>query len=212
MSGIGNAYSDEILHVAKVSPVAHGAALDVDTRDRLYDATIGVIRATIAARRGIPIDQLKAAKVASMAFTDARGRRAPSVATRSGSSRSRAPRRRLSHVSDGWRAALMPGAWSSSGSGVGTRGAVVTSRLLPCRVQTLHLDAMHLFGFGFGGCFWGRYWIGGRVDAEVRIGSWRLRIFRLPLLLRWAGEHDEPLLAVLTPAASCCGGDACSID
>jgi len=66
MSGIGNAYSDEILHVAKVSPIAQSASLDAEAQDRLYAATIGVIRATIDARRGIPIDQLKAAKVASM--------------------------------------------------------------------------------------------------------------------------------------------------
>jgi formamidopyrimidine-DNA glycosylase len=66
LAGIGNAYSDEILHAAKVSPVAHAATLDGDDLDRLFDTTVGTIRSTIDARRGIPIDQLKAAKVASM--------------------------------------------------------------------------------------------------------------------------------------------------
>ncbi|MEU1970122.1 DNA-formamidopyrimidine glycosylase family protein [Microbacterium sp. NPDC019599] len=66
LSGIGNAYSDEILHAAKVSPVAHAAALDGGSLDRVYERTIGVVRDAITARRGIPIDQLKSAKTAAM--------------------------------------------------------------------------------------------------------------------------------------------------
>ncbi|GAA1937365.1 Fpg/Nei family DNA glycosylase [Microbacterium aoyamense] len=66
LAGIGNAYSDEILHLAKLSPVVHAAALDERERGRLFDATTSTISGAIAARRGIPIDQLKAAKVAAM--------------------------------------------------------------------------------------------------------------------------------------------------
>ena len=66
LAGIGNAYSDEILHGAKVSPVVHASALDDDAVERLYAATVQTVRDSIAARRGIPIDQLKAAKVAAM--------------------------------------------------------------------------------------------------------------------------------------------------
>ncbi|MDN3494648.1 DNA-formamidopyrimidine glycosylase family protein [Planococcus sp. APC 4015] len=66
LAGIGNAYSDEILHAAKLSPVIHAAALDGGERDRLFVHTTGIIRDAIAARRGIPIDRLKAAKVAAM--------------------------------------------------------------------------------------------------------------------------------------------------
>jgi formamidopyrimidine-DNA glycosylase len=66
IAGIGNAYSDEILHAAQLSPVAHTVALDGEQLDRLYEATVGVITEAVAARRGIPIDQLKAAKVAAM--------------------------------------------------------------------------------------------------------------------------------------------------
>jgi formamidopyrimidine-DNA glycosylase len=66
LAGIGNAYSDEILHAAKVSPVEHAAALDDDARARLYAATVVTVRGAIAARRGIPIHELKAAKVAAM--------------------------------------------------------------------------------------------------------------------------------------------------
>jgi formamidopyrimidine-DNA glycosylase len=43
-SGIGNAYSDEILHWAKLSPVAMTSALSEDQVARLFDAT----RATLA--------------------------------------------------------------------------------------------------------------------------------------------------------------------
>ncbi|MEF3405723.1 DNA-formamidopyrimidine glycosylase family protein [Agromyces sp. CCNWLW203] len=66
LAGIGNAYSDEILHLAKISPVTHAAALSEAELDRLFDATVGIIRGAIEQQRGVPIDQLKAAKVASM--------------------------------------------------------------------------------------------------------------------------------------------------
>ncbi|ANJ26540.1 DNA-formamidopyrimidine glycosylase family protein [Agromyces aureus] len=66
LAGIGNAYSDEILHAAKVSPVGHASALGGDELDRLFDATVGVVGAAIAERRGVPIARLKAEKVAAM--------------------------------------------------------------------------------------------------------------------------------------------------
>jgi formamidopyrimidine-DNA glycosylase len=43
-SGIGNAYSDEILHAAQLSPVAMTQRLDAGQLERLYDATRGVLR------------------------------------------------------------------------------------------------------------------------------------------------------------------------
>ncbi|WP_194395753.1 Fpg/Nei family DNA glycosylase [Microbacterium atlanticum] len=66
MAGIGNAYSDEILHRARLSPLRHAAALSAAESDRLFDATVSTMREAIAARAGLPIDGLKAAKVASM--------------------------------------------------------------------------------------------------------------------------------------------------
>ncbi|MGX5696329.1 DNA-formamidopyrimidine glycosylase family protein [Agromyces soli] len=66
LAGIGNAYSDEILHRARLSPVVHAASLEGDELDRLFDATVAEISEAIAARRDIPIDRLKAAKVAAM--------------------------------------------------------------------------------------------------------------------------------------------------
>ena len=42
-SGIGNAYSDEILHRARLSPVKHSQTLDDDEIRRLYEATRAVL-------------------------------------------------------------------------------------------------------------------------------------------------------------------------
>ena len=42
-SGIGNAYSDEILHRARLSPVKHSQTLDDDEVQRLYEATRSVL-------------------------------------------------------------------------------------------------------------------------------------------------------------------------
>ncbi|MET0481265.1 MAG: DNA-formamidopyrimidine glycosylase family protein [Mycetocola sp.] len=66
IAGIGNAYSDEILHAAKVSPVAHAAALTPAELDRLFEATVGIVVTAIDVQRGIPLSGLKAAKVAAM--------------------------------------------------------------------------------------------------------------------------------------------------
>lgn len=66
LAGIGNAYSDEILHVAKLAPLGHGSALDADGRQRLFDAVTSTLRDAVAARRGVPPHRLKEAKVAAM--------------------------------------------------------------------------------------------------------------------------------------------------
>ena len=66
LAGIGNAYSDEILFTARISPLAHAADLTPDDRGRLYDAIRSVLGEAFAARRGVPPDRQKAEKVASM--------------------------------------------------------------------------------------------------------------------------------------------------
>jgi formamidopyrimidine-DNA glycosylase len=66
IAGIGNAYSDEILHAAKISPVVHAATLTAAELDRLFEPTVDVVVAAIDARRGIPISELRTAKVAAM--------------------------------------------------------------------------------------------------------------------------------------------------
>ncbi|MET1051147.1 MAG: DNA-formamidopyrimidine glycosylase family protein [Mycetocola sp.] len=66
LAGVGNGYSDEILHAAQLSPVAHASTLTTAELDRLFAATVETITHAIDARRGIPIAELKAAKVAAM--------------------------------------------------------------------------------------------------------------------------------------------------
>ena len=51
-SGIGNAYSDEILHRARLSPLALTQKLADDETSRLFDATRGVLAEWIARLRG----------------------------------------------------------------------------------------------------------------------------------------------------------------
>lgn len=77
LAGIGNAYSDEILFAAKLSPVGHAAALTEAERDRLFEATVGVISEATAAQHGVPIDRLKEAKVASMRVHGRAGQACP---------------------------------------------------------------------------------------------------------------------------------------
>lgn len=66
LAGIGNAYSDEILLAARLSPVAHASSLSSDEVSRLFEALHGTLSAAVAARRGVPIAGQKAAKVAAM--------------------------------------------------------------------------------------------------------------------------------------------------
>ncbi|QAY60979.1 Fpg/Nei family DNA glycosylase [Microbacterium protaetiae] len=65
-AGIGNAYSDEILHRARLSPVVHGDRLSARQRADLFTAMRDVLRDAAAARRGIPIDKLTQAKTDAM--------------------------------------------------------------------------------------------------------------------------------------------------
>ncbi|WP_295823357.1 DNA-formamidopyrimidine glycosylase family protein [uncultured Microbacterium sp.] len=66
LAGIGNAYSDEILFAARLSPTAHASALTDAEVTRLYDALHDTLATAVAERRGVPIAQQKAAKVAAM--------------------------------------------------------------------------------------------------------------------------------------------------
>jgi formamidopyrimidine-DNA glycosylase len=51
LSGVGNAYSDEILHRARLSPMAQTDRLDDEEWERLYTATMQVLREWIARLR-----------------------------------------------------------------------------------------------------------------------------------------------------------------
>ncbi|MGX1793887.1 DNA-formamidopyrimidine glycosylase family protein [Microbacterium sp. NPDC055312] len=66
LAGIGNAYSDEILHRARLPLAVHAAELDEASRDWLLGAVVDVMRTAVEARRGLPPERLKEAKVESM--------------------------------------------------------------------------------------------------------------------------------------------------
>ncbi len=66
LAGVGNAYSDEILHVAKLSPFAIAARLDASEVQRLYAALRGTLAAAVQTASGKPAKELKDAKRAGM--------------------------------------------------------------------------------------------------------------------------------------------------
>jgi len=77
IAGIGNAYSDEILHAAKMSPYAPAANLDDADIDRLYDAMQGTLREAIDEAAGKPPADLKDAKRRGMQVHARRGEACP---------------------------------------------------------------------------------------------------------------------------------------
>lgn len=77
LSGIGNAYSDEILYAARLSPIAHASTLDEGERERLFTAIRSVLAGAFADRRDVPPTELKAAKVAAMAVHGRTGEPCP---------------------------------------------------------------------------------------------------------------------------------------
>ena len=65
-AGIGNAYSDEILHAARLSPVAHGSSLSTEETARLAESMGAVLRQADADRHGVSASDLRAAKHAAL--------------------------------------------------------------------------------------------------------------------------------------------------
>ena len=66
IAGIGNAYSDEILHVAKLSPFAIAARLDEEAADRLHAAMIAVLTEAVDQAVGQDAALLKGEKRSGM--------------------------------------------------------------------------------------------------------------------------------------------------
>ncbi|WP_426976978.1 Fpg/Nei family DNA glycosylase [Pseudarthrobacter sp. O4] len=62
IAGIGNAYSDEILHAAKTSPFATAKSLDRDAVLRLYDAIHSILGTALQEAQGKPPSELKDTK------------------------------------------------------------------------------------------------------------------------------------------------------
>ncbi|NEC02835.1 Fpg/Nei family DNA glycosylase [Streptomyces anulatus] len=66
IAGIGNAYSDEILHVAKMSPFKRTADLGEDDITRLYTALRTTLEDAVARSSGVEAGKLKAEKKTGM--------------------------------------------------------------------------------------------------------------------------------------------------
>ncbi|MDQ1538212.1 MAG: formamidopyrimidine-DNA glycosylase [Actinomycetota bacterium] len=66
LAGVGNAYSDEVLHVARLSPFALASSLDAEQVQRLYAALRDTLSGAVSAASGKPAKELKDAKRAGM--------------------------------------------------------------------------------------------------------------------------------------------------
>jgi len=62
IAGIGNAYSDEILHAARMSPFALSQRLDPEEVERLHGVILEVLSGAVAEADGKPAAELKDAK------------------------------------------------------------------------------------------------------------------------------------------------------
>ncbi|WP_293341959.1 zinc finger domain-containing protein [Mycobacterium sp.] len=62
IAGIGNAYSDEILHVAKISPFATAAKLTAEQLNTLHDAMMSVLTDAVSRSVGQGAAMLKGEK------------------------------------------------------------------------------------------------------------------------------------------------------
>ena len=77
LAGVGNAYSDEILHAARLSPYALAATLTEDQVDTLYAAMQHVLRSAVDVASGKPAKELKDAKRQGMAVHGRTGEACP---------------------------------------------------------------------------------------------------------------------------------------
>lgn len=66
IAGIGNAYSDEILHAARTSPFAIASSLDRPAVQRLYDAIHDILGTALEEASGKPANELKDTKRSHM--------------------------------------------------------------------------------------------------------------------------------------------------
>ncbi len=77
LAGVGNAYSDEILHVARLSPFAVAASLRSADVERLYAALRDTLAGAVVAASGKPAAELKDAKRAGMRVHGRTGQTCP---------------------------------------------------------------------------------------------------------------------------------------
>ncbi|MFB7677389.1 Fpg/Nei family DNA glycosylase [Kitasatospora purpeofusca] len=66
LAGVGNAYSDEVLHVARMSPYKLAADLSEEETERLFEALGSTLREAVERSRGLAAGELKAEKKLGM--------------------------------------------------------------------------------------------------------------------------------------------------
>ncbi|MEP6760773.1 MAG: DNA-formamidopyrimidine glycosylase family protein [Sporichthyaceae bacterium] len=66
LAGVGNAYSDEVLHAARMSPYRLAGTLSDEEVAMLHDALLGVLRDAVTRSRGLGAGQLKSDKKTAM--------------------------------------------------------------------------------------------------------------------------------------------------
>ncbi len=66
IAGIGNAYSDEVLHAAKMSPFRLASSLSPDEVEALYAVIVGTLREAIGRSDGLAASDLKKEKKAGL--------------------------------------------------------------------------------------------------------------------------------------------------
>ncbi len=81
IAGIGNAYSDEILHAARMSPFKPANGLDAAERSRLYEAIRGELSSAIERASGLAAKELKDGKRAGLRVHGRTGQPCPVCGT-----------------------------------------------------------------------------------------------------------------------------------
>jgi formamidopyrimidine-DNA glycosylase len=77
IAGVGNAYSDEALHMAKLSPFKPAAKLTEDEVVALHDAVVGVLKDALDRSLGLPAKGLKSEKKEGLQVHGRTGEKCP---------------------------------------------------------------------------------------------------------------------------------------
>jgi formamidopyrimidine-DNA glycosylase len=77
IAGIGNAYSDEVLHAAKMSPFRLASTLSKEEVEALYEVIVQTLRSAIERSSGLAASELKKEKKAGLAVHGRTGEKCP---------------------------------------------------------------------------------------------------------------------------------------
>ncbi len=77
LAGVGNAYSDEALHLARLSPFKPAGKLSAEEVERLHTALVGVLSEAAVRSSGLPASGLKSEKKSGMRVHGRAGQECP---------------------------------------------------------------------------------------------------------------------------------------